>query len=164
MNFKIKEKDSKNVVHVYPYEPPYLETTLQVSVKYLDEDLLSSMRKKCMETTWVNHQKTQELNVKAMNKLLIKESLQDITDLTPRALKYLIEPNVELELDKGTSWDTPCKFNEEVKSVIADHINFNFFAFLQDKSRDAEALVNAQELGEKENLSPTSGTAKKDPN
>ena len=155
MKFKKEE-----VKHVHPYEIAIIGKTIDVTVKYLDEELMTAMRKKCMETKWVNHVKTEDLNIKKTNQLLIDEGLQDISNLTPYTLKYLIEPTVKIELDEGTTWDTPCKFGPEIKAVIKENINFSFFSFLQDKCRDAEALVNAQEAGGQENLGHSSGTAK----
>jgi len=158
---KVNQKTTQNndLVQEHPYPLPYLGITLQVHVKYLDEETIETFRKKSIAIHWEKRQKVEDIDVKKINNHIFTAALQNIENLTPRAVKYLIEPNVTLELDEETTWDAPMKFDDNVKKIITAHINYNFAAFLLTMSRDVETLVNARETQEQENLAPISGTS-----
>jgi len=153
--FTIVDED---VIGEYPYYIEPLDQTLDVSVKYIDEDTLAAMQKSTKGIVFVSHNKKSGTDMKKFNKMLLDKALVGIENLTWRALKYLIEPNKKIILE-GAKWEDPVTFNGQIKNLIIENINFSFFAFIQEKCRDTEAIVKAQEEAEKENLAPSSGTS-----
>lgn len=159
MGIKIKKNVCKDIVNVYPYYIEHFDHTLSVSIKYLNENTMATLNKKAKSGKYVKHQWNEEVDTKLLAKLIVAEALVNIENMVWNDLRFLIEPDVPLELE-GNKWTDPAIFCDEVKEIIAEKCNHLFYGFIMAKSRDTEAIaVNVLET-ENKNLQTGSGTAK----
>jgi hypothetical protein len=146
----------------HDYEIP--EATISVEVAFVGKKAIRKLLKKSERPTWANQQRIQEPDELLFRQKFTEQALVDIKNATYRDVKYLLEPESEFRPPKGKTWKDNFEMNDDHKKILAQESNEVFWNFLFQAAREASLYIEAQEVKEKSNLEPGSGTkpAKKD--
>lgn len=144
---KIQKKD---VTAKFEYELPNGET-INIELGYISEEKITEIRKNATFWTWRNRKQVQEVNDTKLTESIISEGLKNIQGLRVKHIRYLVEPNTQIELDEGETWEKEIMFSD-YKNIIIDNINNDFGSFIITGCRENKAFIDYKKKIELQNL------------
>jgi hypothetical protein len=152
-DLNIRVVGTEDVVEEFDYDIEAIGLPVKVGLKYISEKDIRKINKKASKKRWRGGRKETEVDNEIYNLIFMRESLVYIKGLTWNGLKYLIEKNVKLAIE-GVKLDSEIteKQFSEVKEIIVQHVNWKFFNFCFDRSRDVIDEERDEEEAETENL------------
>ena len=153
-----KPKDEDQLTCWFEYETP--NSKFEVQIKYVPERETRRHLKHSKKKSWKRHQLIEGIDDDVMRFRLLNAAFMGLRGAKKSDIRYMIEPDVPVELNQGEKWDDELLFTPELKEEIIHNINLEFNNFLIDAAKDTESYVAVQKTQELENLESGSGTKK----
>lgn len=133
----------------------YVDTSIQVQIKYLDDDEHQKMLNKATVTIFAKHQKEKELDNSKLRKALVKYLIVDMKAKV-KDLQKLVIPKIRLTFDGDP--DKDLVYDNTARQLLEQYAHGEFVHFLMMKARELQDFVGNEKEEEMENLKPGSGS------
>jgi len=123
--------------------------TINVGIKYVDEDQKEKLRKQCTDPM-----KGKKLNFKnrLYRRMLARAAIGYIKNMTFKDLNYITEPAVQVVLESGENWTDTVQVTDEIKEWLVTNMIEEFSDFIDEACSDVETFQKKASAKEMNNL------------
>jgi hypothetical protein len=126
---------------------------MEFQIGYVDNEEIGIIEKNSTEITFdKKHQKEKEVNPIKFGKKIAKKAIVSWRKFKRKNFVDLIEPNKEITLGDGESWNDEIPYDADTKEFIIENMHSNFAMFVVVSAREVEAFTEAFKKKELENL------------